>query len=86
MAFKILIAEDEDITLKHLVHALEREGYTAVGVQNGTDALKNLACLATVEVFLCVGAADEAIAALAALQLIHILGWVSEWRSIHGKF
>ncbi len=42
MAFKILIAEDEDITLKHLVHALENEGYTAVGVQNGTDALKKI--------------------------------------------
>ncbi len=42
MAFKILIAEDEDITLKHLVNALEREGYAAVGVQNGTDALRKI--------------------------------------------
>ena len=39
MAFKILIAEDEDITLKHLVNTLQNEGYLAAGTQNGTDAL-----------------------------------------------
>ncbi len=38
MAFKVLIAEDEEITLKHLVNALQKEGYAAIGVQNGADA------------------------------------------------
>jgi len=40
MAFKILIAEDEDITLKHLVAVLKSEGYEASGTQNGQDALR----------------------------------------------
>lgn len=39
MVFKILIAEDEEITLKHLVNALQKEGYEAAGAQNGPDAL-----------------------------------------------
>lgn len=42
MAFKILIAEDEDITLKHLLNALQKEGYQAVGTQNGSDALQKI--------------------------------------------
>ena len=42
MAFKILIAEDEDITLKHLVNSLQKEGYLAVGTQNGEDALRKI--------------------------------------------
>ncbi len=42
MAFKILIAEDEDITLKHLVSSLQHEGYLAVGTQNGQDALRKI--------------------------------------------
>ena len=42
MAFKILIAEDEDITLKHLLKALQKEGYQAVGTQNGADALQRI--------------------------------------------
>ena len=42
MAFKILIAEDEDITLKHLVNSLQKEGYLAVGTQNGGDALRKI--------------------------------------------
>ena len=42
MAFKILIAEDEDITLKHLVKALQNEGYLATGTQNGADALQKI--------------------------------------------
>src|SRR5512143_729274 len=42
MAFKILIAEDEEITLKHLVHALQKAGYTAVGTQNGQDAFQKI--------------------------------------------
>jgi DNA-binding NtrC family response regulator len=40
MAFKILIAEDEDITLKHLLNALKKEGYEAFGTGNGFDALR----------------------------------------------
>jgi two-component system response regulator HydG len=40
MAFKILIAEDEEITLKHLVNTLQKEGYRVEGVSNGMDALQ----------------------------------------------
>ena len=39
MEFKVLIAEDEDITLKHLVNTLKSEGYDVSGTQNGLDAL-----------------------------------------------
>jgi DNA-binding NtrC family response regulator len=39
MSFKILIAEDEEITLKHLVNTLKREGYQVLGAKNGRDAL-----------------------------------------------
>lgn len=39
MNFKIIIAEDEDITRKHLLAALTREGYSVVGVKNGREAL-----------------------------------------------
>jgi len=42
MALKILIAEDEEITLKHLSYALEKEGYKVTGVNNGIDALKKV--------------------------------------------
>jgi len=42
MAFKVLIAEDEEITLKHLVNALKKEAYLVVGVSNGTDALHKI--------------------------------------------
>src|SRR5512135_1744786 len=42
MAFKILVAEDEDITLKHLLNALQKQGYLAVGTQNGSDALQKI--------------------------------------------
>jgi DNA-binding NtrC family response regulator len=42
MAFKILVAEDEDITLKHLLNALQKQGYQAVGTQNGSDALQKI--------------------------------------------
>jgi DNA-binding NtrC family response regulator len=37
-----VIAEDEDITLKHLVKALQNEGYLAEGTQNGADALQKI--------------------------------------------
>jgi two-component system response regulator HydG len=40
MAFKILIAEDEDITLKHLTHTLHAEGYEVSSAKNGNDALR----------------------------------------------
>ncbi len=40
MAFRILIAEDEEITLKHLINTLKREGYNVSGMQNGLDALR----------------------------------------------
>lgn len=38
MRFKILIAEDEEITLKHLKLSLEEEGWIVVGVKNGLEA------------------------------------------------
>ncbi len=40
--FKILIAEDEEITLKHLVNTLKKEGYIVVGTKNGREALVEL--------------------------------------------
>ncbi len=42
MAFKILIAEDEEITVKHLVNTLKSEGHTVAAVLNGIDALRKL--------------------------------------------
>ena len=39
---KILIVDDEKITLKNLVHVMEKEGYEVVGALNGPDALKIL--------------------------------------------
>ena len=42
MHFKILIAEDEDITRKHLIYALKREGYEVVGTRNGREALEQI--------------------------------------------
>ena len=42
MAFRILIAEDEEITVKHLVNTLTREGYSVTGSANGADALLKL--------------------------------------------
>lgn len=39
MNFRILIAEDEEITLKHLVNTLKKEGYEVVGVRNGREAI-----------------------------------------------
>ncbi|MCE5313335.1 MAG: sigma-54 dependent transcriptional regulator [Nitrospiraceae bacterium] len=40
MKFRILVAEDEEITLKHLVNALRIEGYEADGVSDGPAALR----------------------------------------------
>jgi two-component system response regulator HydG len=42
MRLKILIADDEEITLKHLTYALEKDGYEIVAVKNGLDALKKI--------------------------------------------
>lgn len=40
MAFRILIAEDEEITVKHLAGTLRGEGYAVDSVLNGADALR----------------------------------------------
>jgi DNA-binding NtrC family response regulator len=40
--FKVLIAEDEEITLNHIGYVLGREGYQVTSVGNGSDALKKL--------------------------------------------
>ena len=42
MTFRIIIAEDEDISRKHLLNALTREGYEAVGTKNGREALARI--------------------------------------------
>jgi DNA-binding NtrC family response regulator len=42
MKLKILVAEDEKISLKHLTYSLEREGHSVTGVRNGLDALKKV--------------------------------------------
>jgi DNA-binding NtrC family response regulator len=42
MAFRILIAEDEEISRRHLVASLEREGYRVTGTGNGLDALQKI--------------------------------------------
>ena len=36
---RILIAEDETISLKHLTYALEKEGYEVTGTKDGLSAL-----------------------------------------------
>ncbi len=40
MSLKILIAEDEEITLRHLTYALEKEGFSVRGASNGREALE----------------------------------------------
>ena len=42
MSFKILIAEDEEISLKHLSYALEKEGYKVTATKNGLAALEKI--------------------------------------------
>jgi CheY-like chemotaxis protein len=39
---KILIGDDETITLMNLVRVMEKEGYEVVGVSSGPNALKIL--------------------------------------------
>ncbi|HAM51975.1 MAG TPA: Fis family transcriptional regulator [Nitrospiraceae bacterium] len=43
MKFKILIAEDEEITLRHLVYTLKKEGYDVLGTKNGREAIDQMA-------------------------------------------
>ncbi|VAX30516.1 Response regulator of zinc sigma-54-dependent two-component system [hydrothermal vent metagenome] len=42
MSFKIFIAEDEEITLKHLMYALKNEGYTVSGAKDGLEAWQKI--------------------------------------------
>ena len=42
MAFKILIAEDEEITLNNIVDTLNDEGYTATGVRDGIEVVQRM--------------------------------------------
>jgi len=41
MHFRILIAEDEDITRKHLIYALKKEGYEVVEQETGARPLNS---------------------------------------------
>ena len=42
MAFRILIAEDEEITLNNILDTLQDEGYEVTATKNGSDALQRL--------------------------------------------
>ena len=42
MGFKVLVAEDEDITLRNIIEALEEGGFNVQGARNGVEALKKL--------------------------------------------
>ena len=42
MAFKILVAEDEEITLKHLLSTLQKEEYEVTGFNNGRKAFERI--------------------------------------------
>lgn len=42
MAFKVLIAEDEEITLKHLLSILQKEGYEVEGSGDGLHAMEKV--------------------------------------------
>ncbi len=42
MSLKIFIAEDEEITLKHLMYALRNEGYTVSGARDGLEAWRTI--------------------------------------------
>jgi two-component system response regulator HydG len=42
MVFKVLIAEDEEITLKHLLSILQKEGYEVKGVGDGLNAMEKI--------------------------------------------
>ena len=42
MAFKVLVAEDEEITLNNIIDTLREEGYEVSGTQDGQDALMKM--------------------------------------------
>jgi len=42
MAFKIIIAEDEEITLNNIVDTLNDEGYVATGVRDGIEVVQRM--------------------------------------------
>lgn len=42
MKFRVLVAEDEEIARKHILHTLEAEGLEVEGADNGVDALKRI--------------------------------------------
>ncbi len=42
MSLRVLVAEDEEITLRHLLYALRKEGYEALGVKDGQEALSRI--------------------------------------------
>ena len=42
MAVKILVAEDEEIALKHLLYTLGNEGYEVLGAKNGREAFDRI--------------------------------------------
>jgi DNA-binding NtrC family response regulator len=42
MVLKLLVAEDEEITLKHLLSTLQKEGYEVLGARDGTEALSKI--------------------------------------------
>ena len=42
MVFKILVAEDEEITLNNIIDALHDEGYAAAGVRDGIEAVQRM--------------------------------------------
>ncbi len=42
MPFQILIAEDEEITVRHLAGALQKEGYGVTSTSNGLDAMQKI--------------------------------------------
>jgi len=42
MALRILVAEDEEITLKHLLNTLKKEGHEVAGTKKGTEAFERI--------------------------------------------
>lgn len=42
MALRILVAEDEEITLRNIIEALEESGFDVQGARNGVEALKKM--------------------------------------------
>ena len=42
MAFKVIVAEDEEITLNNIIDTLQEEGYEVSGTRDGLEALKSM--------------------------------------------